>query len=101
MADDTTDLDGHRGMAALKATVLRRQDLDVERLRENERARQGERENLLVSVPSKDLQEAMEKARYLLERFSHVVAGSDTRMQGMIAIVLADFERLRGDGATP
>ncbi len=98
MVDDTTDLDGHRGMAGLQATVLRRNDLDVEKDRQAERAQKDERENLFVSEPSRNWPDVVEKARYLLIQFSEGIAAGDTRTQSMIAMVLADFERLRGDG---
>jgi len=99
MVDDTTDLDGHRGMSAQKATMLRRQDLDVEKDRQAVRAHAEEVEKTLVSEPSRTWSEAADKARYLLLQFGQGVAASDTRKQRMIAMVLADFDRLQGEDA--
>jgi hypothetical protein len=94
MTDKTIDLDRHRGMAAQKATDLRRLLADVE---SNERAlhlRQNELESHLVAAPAANWHEAAEKARYLLKLFGASLAGQDPRRQKLIEAVLADFERL-------
>ena len=94
MTDKTIDLDRHRGMAAQKATDLRRLLADVE---SNERAlhlRQNELESHLVAAPAANWYEAAEKARYLLKLFGASLAGQDPRRQKLIEAVLADFERL-------
>jgi hypothetical protein len=94
MTDKTIDLDRHRGMAAQKATDLRRLLADVE---SNERAlhlRQNELESHLIAAPAANWHEAAEKARYLLKLFGASLAGQDPRRQKLIEAVLADFERL-------
>ena len=97
MTDKTIDLDKHRGMAAQKATELRRLLADV---REDEtalRVRQEALEAQLIAAPAVTWDDAAEKARYLLELFSLSLAGEDPRRQKLIAAVLADFERLSGE----
>jgi hypothetical protein len=66
MADHPTNLDAHRGMAAQKATDLRRLRSEVEADQEALRARQAALEDLLATAPAADWPEAVEKARYLL-----------------------------------
>ena len=97
MTEKTIDLDEHRGMAAQKATELRRLLTDVE---ENERAlrlRQDELESHLLAAPAANWHEAADKARYLLNLFAATLAAQDPRRQNLIAAVLADFKRLDAD----
>ncbi len=97
MTDETIKLDQHRGMAAQKATDLRRLLSEVA---DNERAlrlRQDELESHLVASPALNWQEAAEKARYLLNLFAGTLSAEDPRRQKLIAAVLADFERLSGE----
>jgi hypothetical protein len=98
MTDKTVDLDQHRGMAAQKATELRRLLADVEANEEVLRLRQEELETQLLAAPSTNWQEAADKARYLLNLFAGTVAAHDRRRQKLIAAVLADFTRLAGEG---
>jgi hypothetical protein len=98
MTDKTIDLDFHRGMAAQKATKLRRLLADVEANEKELRARQEELESHLLAAPAGTWPEAAEKARYLLSLFSTALAGEDPRRQKLIASVLADFERLSDEG---
>ncbi|MGC1356029.1 MAG: hypothetical protein WA851_09615 [Xanthobacteraceae bacterium] len=94
MTNKTIDLDQHRGMAAQKATNLRRLLADVDANAKALRVRQEELESQLLAAPAASWPEAAEKARYLLELFSAALAGEDPRRQKLIAAVLADFERL-------
>jgi hypothetical protein len=94
MTDKTVDLDRHRGMAAQKATKLRRLLADVEANEKALRDRQEELESHLVAAPAKNWDEAAEKARYLLNLFAATLAAEDPRRQKLIAAVLADFSRL-------
>jgi hypothetical protein len=94
MTDETIDLDQHRGMAAQKATDLRRLLADVEANETALRLRQNELESHLLAAPAANWQEAAEKARYLLKLFSVSLAAQDPRRQKLIAAVLDDFERL-------
>lgn len=97
MTDKTIDLDRHRGMAAQKATVLRRLLTDVETDQKALRLRQEELESHLLASPAANWHEAAEKARYLLNLFAASLTSQDPRKQKLIAAVLDDFERLSGD----
>jgi hypothetical protein len=94
MTEKTIDLDQHRGMAAQKATKLRRLLADVEANEKTLRVRQDELESHLLAAPATSWPEAAEKARYLLNLFAATLATEDPRRQKLIAAVLADFERL-------
>ena len=94
MTEKTIDLDQHRGMAAQKATKLRRLLADVEANEKTLRVRQDELESHLLAAPATSWPEAAEKARYLLNLFAATLAAEDPRRQKLIAAVLADFERL-------
>jgi hypothetical protein len=97
MTDKPIDLDQHRGMAAQKATKLRRLLSDVEANQKTLRVRQDELESHLLAAPAANWHEAAEKARYLLGLFSTTIAAQDPRRQKLIAAVIADFERLAGE----
>ena len=62
MTDKTIDLDQHRGMAAQKATDLRRLLANVEANERSLRLRQDELESHLIAAPAAGWQEAAEKA---------------------------------------
>ncbi|TMJ24273.1 MAG: hypothetical protein E6G96_17685 [Alphaproteobacteria bacterium] len=98
MTDKTIELDQHRGMAAQKATELRRLLADVEANEKTLRLRQDELETHLLAAPAANWHEAAEKARYLLNLFAATVAAEDPRRRKLIAAVLADFKRLAGEG---
>ena len=97
MTDKTIDLDQHRGMAAQKATDLRRLLADVEANERSLRLRQDELESHLIAAPAANWQEAAEKARYLLNLFAATLTSQDPRRQELIEAVLADFRRLSGE----
>jgi hypothetical protein len=94
MTEETVDLDQRRGMAAQKATKLRRLLADVEANEKALRIRQEELETHLLAAPAKNWHEAAEKARYLLNLFAATLTAQDPRRQKLIAAVLADFNRL-------
>jgi hypothetical protein len=94
MTDRTIDLDHHRGMAAQKATDLRRLLADVETNERALRLRQDELEKCLTAAPAATWQEAADKARYLLKLFGASLDAHDTRKQKLLEAVLADFDRL-------
>jgi hypothetical protein len=94
MTDKPINLDEHRGMAAQKATDLRRLLAEVAANEQALRLRQAELEAHLVAAPAADWLEAAEKARYLIGLFGATQVGQDPRRQTLIAAVLADFERL-------
>jgi hypothetical protein len=94
MTDKPVDLDRHRGMAAQKATGLRRLLADVKANEAALRLRQDELEAHLIAAPAANWHEASEKARYLLGLVAATLATQDPRRQKLIAAVLADFDRL-------
>ena len=97
MTDKTIDLDRHRGMAAQKATELRRLLAEVETDQQALQRRQDELEAHLLASPATNWHEAAEKARYLLNLFSASLTAQDPRRQKLIAAVLADFKRLSNE----
>ncbi len=97
MTDTTIDLDQHRGIAAQKATDLRRLLANVEADQRALRRRQDELEAHLLAAPAADWHEAAEKAQYLLNLFAATLTSQDPRQQKLIAAVLADFARLSGE----
>ena len=99
MTDRTIELDHHRGMAAQKATEIRREIAEVRANTDALRARQAELEMNLLAAPSSTWQEAGEKASYLLTIFAAVTDAHDTRRQKLISNVLEDFARLSRESA--
>jgi hypothetical protein len=97
MTDRTIELDQHRGMAAQKATDLRRLLMEVEANESALRLRQDELESHLLAAPALNWSDAAEKARYLLNLFAATLGGQDPRRQKLVAAVLADFKRLSGE----
>ena len=97
MTEKTVDLDQHRGMAAQKATELRRLLADVEENEKVLRLRQDELETHLLAAPAANWHEAADKARYLLNLFAATLTAQDPRRQKLIAAVVADFKRLAAD----
>lgn len=94
MTDETVDLDQRRGMAAQKATDIRRLVAQVAANQEALRLRQEELETQLLAAPAANWHEAAAKARYLLTLFAETLAAQDPRRQKLIANLLADFARL-------
>ncbi|MFZ2159761.1 MAG: hypothetical protein WAV72_27060 [Bradyrhizobium sp.] len=97
MSDIPVDLDRHRGMAAQKATDIRRVLADVEANAKLLRDRQGEVEIELLAVPATSWPEAAAKARYVLNLYAADLAPADTHHRDLVAAVLADFARLSGE----
>ena len=94
MMEKPVELDQHRGMAAQKATELRRILADVQMNEQTLRARQEELETQLLAAPAATWEEAAEKAKYLLALFGASLAGQDPRRQKLIKAVFDDFEQL-------
>ncbi len=99
MTDQTIELDRHRGMAAQKATELRRLMSEVEVNEKLLRERQTALEDQLLAGPAQSWPEAADKARYLLSLFAASLAGQDPRRQMLIARVIEDFMRLCAEAA--
>jgi hypothetical protein len=94
MTDRPITLDHHRGMAAQKATEIRRLMAEVETNERSLRDRQKELETQLLAAPAATWLEAAEKARYLLSLFASTAIAQDPRRKMLIANVLEDFVRL-------
>ena len=94
MTKQTIELDMRRGMAAQKATELRRLMAEVAANEQLLRSRQNDLEEQLLASPAASWPEAAEKARYLLALFAGSSAAQDPRRQMLIARVLEDFLRL-------
>jgi hypothetical protein len=95
---DPVELDARRGMAAQKATEIRRLVADVEADAQALRRRQNELEEQLLAAPAASWVEAAGKARYLLGLFAATPAAEDPRRQQLIANVFDDFARLAKAG---
>ena len=98
MNDDPIDLDKHRGMAAQKATDIRRVVADIEVNARLLRDRQGAVEAQLLEVPAVSWVQAAAKARYVLNLYASELAPADTHHRDLVAAVLADFARLSDEG---
>ena len=94
MTTQTIKLDTHRGMAAQKATEIRRALASVQADQAALKKRQDELEVQLVAAPSTTWVEAGEKARYLIMLLAATPAGRDPRRKTLIANVLEDLRRL-------
>ena len=94
MTKQTIELDMRRGMAAQKATELRRLMSEVSANEELLRSRQKELEEQLLATPATTWADAADKARYLLSLYASSPAAQDPRRQMLIARVLEDFVRL-------
>ena len=97
MTDKPLDLDKHRGMAAQKATDIRRILADVENNAKDLRDRQAAVESQLLSAPAASWPEAAAKARYVLNLYAGGLASHDTSHRDLVAAVLADFDRLSNE----
>jgi hypothetical protein len=97
MTETPLDLDKHRGMAAQKATDIRRALAEVENNARDLRDRQCILENQLLSASAASWPEAAAKARYVLNLYAASLAPDDTHHRDLVAAVLADFARLAGE----
>jgi hypothetical protein len=88
------DLDKHRGMAAQKATDIRRVLADVEANAKLLRMRTIELETQLLAVPAASWPEAAAKARYILNLYAASLDNQDSQHRKLVTAVLADFDRL-------
>ena len=99
MKYDPIVLDEHRGMAAQRATEIRRRLAEVEADQATLRERRTELEKFLLAAPASTWFEAADKARYLIGLLAATSVGRDPRRQKLIAGVLDDFSRLSGEPA--
>jgi hypothetical protein len=94
MTEKPIELDQHRGMAAQKATDLRRLLAEVATNERALRATQEELEAQMIAAPASNWEEAADKARYLLSVLAATPSGQDPRRKILIQAVLDDFNRL-------
>lgn len=95
MTEDPVDLDEHRGMAAQKATDIRRQRLhEFQSDQAALQRRQEDLERLLLAAPAETWPEAAAKAQYLIQLFAATAEAQDPRRKELIAHALDDFARL-------
>ena len=98
MTDHTVELDKHRGMAAQKATDLRRALAEVETHVRELREREADLENRMMRVPAASWPEAAVKARHLLNLYAASLPAEDARHRSLVAALFDDFARLSGEG---
>ena len=96
MSEPPIELDKHRGMAAQKATDIRRVIAEVEANAKLLRDKQGVLEIQILAAPAASWPEAVAKARYVLNLYSAGLAPTDTHHRDLVAAVLADLTRLQG-----
>jgi hypothetical protein len=97
VSETPIDLDKHRGMAAQKATDIRRVVAEIEAKATLLRERQSAVEIELLSVPAANWPDAVAKARYVLNLYAASLAPADTHHRDLVASVLADLARLCGE----
>ncbi len=97
MNETPIELDKHRGMAAQKATDIRRVLAEVEVNAKLLRDKQGVLEIQILTAPAASWPEAVAKARYVLNLYSASLPPNDTHHRDLVAAVLADLTRLSGE----
>jgi hypothetical protein len=94
MTDKPLDLDKHRGVAAQKATNLRRALAGRQVNAKDLRDQQLHFESQLLLVPAVSWQDAAAKARYVLNLYAAGLTREDTHHRDLVAAILEDFARL-------
>ena len=97
MTEIPIELDKHLGMAAQKATDIRRVVAEVEVNAKLLRDTQGVLETQILAAPATSWPEAVAKARYVLNLYSASLAPNDTHHRDLVAAVLEDLARLSGE----
>jgi len=98
MSNEPFNLDSQRGMAAQKATDIRRVLAEVETHARELRERRAEIEQHLLSFPAASWPEVATKARYVLTLYAAGLPLEDTRHRDLVAAILEDFARLTEQG---
>lgn len=93
MNDEPINLDMRRGMAAQKETDIRRRLAEVRADQAALKLRQDEFENLLEAVPATSQQEAVIKAKYLIQLYAATQDGSHPLRARLINRSLEDLDR--------
>jgi len=94
MTENPIELDKHRGMAAQKATDIRRVLAEVEVNAKLLRDKQGVLETQILAASATSWPEAVAKARYVLNLYSASLAPNDTHHRGRGAC--GPYPTLRG-----
>lgn len=94
MSDQPVELDSHRGMAAQKATGLRRLLADAEAHAAVLRDQQLQIETQLMDVPAASWSDVAVKARYVLNLYCATLGAQDSHHRDLVASVLKDLARL-------
>lgn len=81
-------------MAAQKGTEIRRRLAEVRADQAALKARQGEFEDFLESTPADSQQEAVIRAKYLIELYAATTEGGDPRRARLITRSLDELDRL-------
>lgn len=97
MNDEPVDLDKRRGMAAQKATNIRRALAEVESNAKDLRDRQAVLEGQLMLLPAASWPEAAAKARYILNLYAAGLPSDDTRHRDLVSAIFQDFARLENE----
>jgi hypothetical protein len=97
VSDNPLYLDERRGMAAQKATDIRRILADVENNARDLRDRQAMLETQLLTVPATSWPEASAKARYVLNLYAAGLGSDDSHHRDLVTAILADFSRLSSE----
>jgi hypothetical protein len=97
MSDEPVELDSHRGMAAQKATGLRRLLADAEAHAAILRNKKLQIETQLLEVPAMSWPDVSAKARYVLNLYAATLGAQDSHHRDLVASVLRDFARLDGE----
>ena len=94
MSDDPVELDTRRGIAARKATEMRREKLSGFRTQQAALGRrQRELEALLQAAPAESWPDVVAKAQYLIQLFAASPEGQDPRRKLLIARTLEELNR--------
>ena len=97
MSDEPVDLDQRRGMAAQKATNIRRALAEVESNAKDLRDRQAILESQLLSLPAASWPDAAAKARYVLNLYAAGLPPDDSRHRELVSAIFEDFARLENE----
>lgn len=95
MTDEPIDLDVHRGIAAQKATEIRRERLyQFQEDQVTLRRRQEELERHLLATPAETWPEVAVKVEYLIQLFAETSEAQNPRRKKLIAHAIEDLARL-------
>jgi hypothetical protein len=91
---ETVDLDQHRGIAAQRATDIRRLVQEVAEDRARLAAQQASLEQFMAAAPALSWPEVADKVRYLMTLFLATAEGEDPRRRKLVNDLLSDVDTL-------